>query len=105
MCRWVALAGASDAAVVDRREAEINTVLVAKHAFGQGPYAVGEWRGAEVAQQIDTDGISVGSATLVDRSGPFATSGGVSLARPRCNRVVVDCELQALLGGGQGGLS
>jgi hypothetical protein len=47
-----------------------------------GRYPVGEWVGVEVAQQIDADGISIGSATLVDRDGPFATSGGVSLARP-----------------------
>jgi hypothetical protein len=47
-----------------------------------GRYPVGEWVGLEVAQQIDAAGISMGSATLVDRSGPFATSGGVSLARP-----------------------
>jgi hypothetical protein len=47
-----------------------------------GRYPVGEWVGLEVAQQIDADGISMGSATLVDRAGPFATSGGVSLARP-----------------------
>ncbi|MET0325982.1 MAG: acyl-CoA thioesterase domain-containing protein [Ilumatobacteraceae bacterium] len=47
-----------------------------------GRYPVGEWVGVEVAQQIDADGISMGSATLVDRTGPFATSGGVSLARP-----------------------
>ena len=47
-----------------------------------GRYPVGEWVGLEVAQQIDEEGISMGSATLVDRTGPFATSGGVSLARP-----------------------
>jgi hypothetical protein len=47
-----------------------------------GRYPVGEWIGLEVAQQIDADGISMGSAALVDRTGPFATSGGVSLARP-----------------------
>lgn len=47
-----------------------------------GRYPVGEWVGLDVAQQIDGDGISMGSATLVDRSGPFATSGGASLARP-----------------------
>ncbi len=47
-----------------------------------GRYPVGEWVGVEVAQQIDGDGISMGSATLVDRTGPFATSGGASLARP-----------------------
>lgn len=47
-----------------------------------GRYPTGEWIGLEVAQQIDADGISMGSATLVDRNGPFATSGGASLARP-----------------------
>jgi hypothetical protein len=47
-----------------------------------GRYPVGEWIGLDVAQQIDADGISMGSATLVDADGPFATSGGVSLARP-----------------------
>lgn len=47
-----------------------------------GRYPLGEWVGLEVTQQIDADGISAGSATLVDRTGPFATSGGVSLARP-----------------------
>jgi hypothetical protein len=47
-----------------------------------GRYPVGEWVGLDVTQQIDADGISMGSATLVDRDGPFATSGGVSLARP-----------------------
>jgi hypothetical protein len=47
-----------------------------------GRYPVGEWVGLEVSQQIDADGISIGAATLVDRTGPFATSGGASLARP-----------------------
>jgi hypothetical protein len=47
-----------------------------------GRYPVGEWVGLEVAQQLGADGISMGSATLFDRTGPFATSGGVSLARP-----------------------
>lgn len=47
-----------------------------------GRYPAGEWVGLEVAQQIGADGISMGSATLVDRTGSFATSGGVSLARP-----------------------
>ena len=45
-------------------------------------YPVGEWIGIEVDQQLQSDGISMGSSTLVDRQGPFATSGGVSLARP-----------------------
>lgn len=47
-----------------------------------GRYPVGEWIGLDVAQQIEADGIAIGSATLVDRTGPFATSGGASLARP-----------------------
>ncbi len=45
-------------------------------------YPEGDWVGLEVAQQIAADGIAVASATLVDRRGPFATSGGTSLARP-----------------------
>jgi hypothetical protein len=51
-----------------------------------GRYPVGEWVGVEVAQQIQADGISMGSATLVDERGPFATSSGVSLARPPLDR-------------------
>jgi hypothetical protein len=47
-----------------------------------GRYPIGDWVGLEVTQQIHADGISMGSATLVDQTGPFATSGGVSLARP-----------------------
>jgi hypothetical protein len=47
-----------------------------------GRYPMGEWVGLDVAQQIQADGISMGTATLVDRTGPFATSGGASLARP-----------------------
>jgi hypothetical protein len=45
-------------------------------------YPVGEWVGLEVSEQLDADGISIGAATLVDARGPFATSGGASLARP-----------------------
>lgn len=45
-------------------------------------YPVGDWIGIEVAQQLQADGISIASATLVDRDGPFATSSGASLARP-----------------------
>lgn len=45
-------------------------------------YPVGEWIGIEVDHQLQSDGISMGSSTLVDQLGPFATSGGVSLARP-----------------------
>ena len=33
-----------------------------------GRYPVGEWVGPDVAQQIDADGVSIGSATLVDRT-------------------------------------
>lgn len=47
-----------------------------------GRYPVGQWVGVEVAQQIHADGISMGASTLVDEDGPFATSSGVSLARP-----------------------
>lgn len=47
-----------------------------------GRYPVGEWIGIEVAQQISADGLSITSATMVDRQGPFATSSGSSLARP-----------------------
>jgi hypothetical protein len=47
-----------------------------------GRYPAGEWIGLEVSQQLAADGISMGAATLVDRDGPFATSGGASLARP-----------------------
>ena len=47
-----------------------------------GRYPVSEWVGLDVAQQIDADGISIGSSTLVDLTGPFATSGGASLAQP-----------------------
>ncbi|MEM8903224.1 MAG: acyl-CoA thioesterase domain-containing protein [Actinomycetota bacterium] len=47
-----------------------------------GRLPVGEWIGLEVAQQLAADGVSMASCTLVDRGGPFATSGGVSLARP-----------------------
>lgn len=48
--------------------------------IGRSP--VGEWIGLDVAQQIDADGVSIASATLVDQHGPFGTSGGASLARP-----------------------
>ncbi|MEM9037811.1 MAG: thioesterase family protein [Actinomycetota bacterium] len=47
-----------------------------------GRYPVGPWIGLEVNQQLQADGVSMGSSTLVDRDGPFATSGGASLARP-----------------------
>lgn len=45
-------------------------------------YPVGDWIGIEVAQQLQADGISIASATMVDRDGPFATSSGSSLMRP-----------------------
>ncbi len=45
-------------------------------------YPVGDWVGIEVAQQLQADGISIASATLVDSDGPFGTSTGSSLARP-----------------------
>lgn len=47
-----------------------------------GRYPVGDWIGLDVDQQLSADGISIASATLVDEQGPFATSGGTSLARP-----------------------
>ncbi len=45
-------------------------------------YPVGDWIGVEVAQQIDSTGISIASATMVDQNGPFATSSGSSISRP-----------------------
>ncbi len=45
-------------------------------------YPVGEWIGTEVSQQLQANGISIASATLVDLDGPFSTSSGSSLARP-----------------------
>ena len=45
-------------------------------------YPVGDWIGIEVAQPLQADGISIASATVVDRDGPFATSSGTSLMRP-----------------------
>lgn len=45
-------------------------------------YPIGEWVGIEVSQQLQANGISLASATLVDGDGPFATSSGSSLARP-----------------------
>lgn len=47
-----------------------------------GRYPVGEWIGVEVSEQIEADGISIASSLLADRHGPFATSGGTSVARP-----------------------
>ena len=51
------------------------TLAIARHPAG-------EWIGLEVAQQIASDGIAVASCTLVDTTGPFATSTGSSLTRP-----------------------
>lgn len=51
----------------------------ADYTLALGRYPVGEWIGLEVAQQIAADGVSMASSTLVDRTGPFATSTGVSL--------------------------
>lgn len=45
-------------------------------------YPVGDWIGIEVAQQLQSSGISIASATMVDEAGPFATSSGSSLVRP-----------------------
>ena len=45
-------------------------------------YPVGDWIGVEVSQQLQSDGISIASANLVDEQGPFATSAGSSLVRP-----------------------
>ncbi|MFT4597190.1 MAG: hypothetical protein ACI9TF_001438 [Paracrocinitomix sp.] len=45
-------------------------------------YPVGDWIGIEVSQQLQADGLSIASATLVDCDGPFATSSGTSLTRP-----------------------
>jgi len=45
-------------------------------------YPVGPWVGIEVAQQVQANGISIASATLVDQNGAFATSSGSSIARP-----------------------
>ena len=45
-------------------------------------YPVGPWIGLEVAQRMSADGIALASATLVDATGPFATSSGASLSRP-----------------------
>ena len=47
-----------------------------------GRYPEGGWIGVEAAQQIQADGIAMSGSTLVDKDGPFATSSGVSLARP-----------------------
>ncbi|MEM7275577.1 MAG: acyl-CoA thioesterase domain-containing protein [Actinomycetota bacterium] len=51
------------------------TMLIAR-------YPVGPWVGLEVDHRMAADGIAVAAATLVDRDGPFATSGGTSLVRP-----------------------
>lgn len=41
----------------------------------------GTWVGLEVSQQIASDGVSLGSCTLVDAMGPFAMSTGSSITR------------------------
>lgn len=46
-------------------------------------YPVGGWVGLEVSERMSADGLSIASALLVDEQGPFATSGGTSLARPK----------------------
>lgn len=50
-----------------------------------GRYPVGDWVGLEVTGQMEANGISIASATMVDRNGPFATSAGTSVARPPLN--------------------
>lgn len=55
----------------------------ADYTLAIGRYPVGEWIGLEVNQQIAADGISLASCTLVDESGPFATSTGSSITRPK----------------------
>jgi hypothetical protein len=42
-------------------------------------YPIGEWIGLEVAQHIAADGLALGTCTLVDVQGPFATSTGSSV--------------------------
>lgn len=49
--------------------------------FGRQP--VGVWIGLEVNQHIAASGLALASCTLVDTSGPFATSTGASLTRPK----------------------
>jgi len=52
------------------------TMLIAR-------YPVGGWVGLEVTERMSADGLSIASATFVDQQGPFATSGGTSLTRPK----------------------
>ncbi len=52
----------------------------ADYTLALARYPRGPWIGVEVSQQLAADGLSLGSATLVDADGPFATSTGVSLA-------------------------
>jgi hypothetical protein len=56
------------------------------YTLALGRYPVGEWIGLEAAQQVAADGISIAASTLVDLSGPFATSTGTSLARPALDK-------------------
>lgn len=46
-------------------------------------YPVGGWVGLEVNERMSADGLSIASAIMVDEHGPFATSGGTSLTRPK----------------------
>ena len=46
----------------------------------------GHWIGLQVDHQLQSDWISIASATMVDRLGPFATSSGASLRRPPLDR-------------------
>lgn len=52
------------------------TMLIAR-------YPVGGWVGLDVNERMSADGLSIASAVMVDEQGPFATSGGSSLARPK----------------------
>lgn len=51
----------------------------ADYTLAFGRYPIGPWIGLEVNQQIAADGVSMASCTLVDETGPFATSTGSSL--------------------------
>ena len=52
----------------------------ADYTLTLGRYPVGPWIGLEVAHHVAADGLSLGSCTLVDETGPFALSTGSSLA-------------------------
>lgn len=51
----------------------------ADYTLALGRYPIGSWIGLEVNQQIAADGVSMAGCTLVDETGPFATSTGSSL--------------------------